>query len=100
MGTEVGHEYYDKLLIENNVQMNKQRAITIINIAAMDFIGIKINLTLEIQGSVATTMHQFLYQNCNVILVERIDIKEKGKYLLVVYDKDVTANKIKLGKVF
>lgn len=101
MNTELSYEYYDNLLIQNNVQINKKRAINLINIGDTNLFGIKINQTQEIQGSVATMMHQFLHQQCKAILVEQTrDTEEKGKYLLVVYDKGVTATKTKLGTVF
>ena len=60
MDIHIGKEYSDKLLLQNNVQVNDQHAIILINITNPGISKLKFNLTPDIQGLMATTMQSFL----------------------------------------
>ena len=62
MDLHLGQDNYGKLLLQNNIQLNKQPAIILINIANPSFFAIKINPTPDIQRSIATTMRK-VYSN-------------------------------------
>ena len=77
--TTLGPEYHNKLLINNNVETNDQRAITIINIAYNTFFAMKFNPTPKIQGSTKITIESFLHHQCNIISIERTrDVKARN----------------------
>ena len=93
-------EYYDKLLLQNNVELNIQHAITLINIADCGFFSLKFNPTPDIWGSMASTMKSFLFNQCRAISLERTrDTKEADKYQLIVRNNNITQAKTKIGKV-
>ena len=100
MDIYLGPVYYNKLLLQNNVQLNDQRAITLINSADHGFFSLKFNPTREIQGLPAITTKSFLFNQCRAISLEQTkDIEEIGKYLLIVHNNNITQAKTKIGKI-
>ena len=94
----LGPEYHNKLLIQNNVELNNQRAIAIINIVDHSFFSVKFNPTPEIKGSSKVTIQSFLYHQCKIISIECTrDVAETGKYLLIVHNNNIAQAKTKLG---
>ena len=100
MDTTFGPEYHDKLLINNNVEINNQRAITIINIPYDGFFAVKFNPTPDIQGSTKITINSYLIHQCKIVSVERTsDVEATGKYFLIVRNNDFIQAKTKIARV-
>ena len=98
--TTLGLEYHNKLLINNNVEINDQRAITIINIPYDGFLTVKFNPTPDIQGSTKITIKSFLHHQCKIISIERTrDVEATGIYLLIVRNNVITQAKTKIASV-
>lgn len=56
MDIHLSQDYYDKLLLQNNIQTNEQHAITLIDIADPSFFALNFNPTPDIKGIMATPM--------------------------------------------
>ena len=100
MDTTLGPAYHDKLLINNNVEINDQRAITITNIPYDGFFTVKFNPTPDIQGSTKITINSYLIHQCNIVSIERTnDVEATGKYFLIVRNNDFIQAKTKFASV-
>ena len=100
MDTTLGPAYHDKLLINNNVEINDQRAITITNIPYDGFFTVKFNPTPDIQGSTKITINSYLIHKFKIVSIERTsDVEATGKYFLIVRNNDFIQAKTKIASV-
>ena len=99
MNKALDPETYDKLILQNQGDVNNQGHIVLMNIGVV-FYETYVNFAKNTKNSKSILIRQFLYGLCKVLAIEPTsDTEDLGKWILIVHNDNYSDATNKLDKL-